>query len=155
VPFAARQVYLQQHAGEAHDFAAMHAQVAPRSPAPSYVPAKAQYPAASGPRPMTAPNAVRQPQPAPYVANPVEPRRPQPAPVATPTPAVAPRNAPAPPRQPTINTQPVAPAPRAAYPEREHEHVARPTPPKPPANPPAPAPADKHTDDSKKKKEHA
>jgi hypothetical protein len=133
-PFAARQTYLQQHVGETHDFATMHAQVAqnipPQPSVPRYIPASAPS-APRPPNPPVAPRPLATPpgqQPPPHIQTP--------QPVAP----VAPHNPPPP-------VKPAAVAPKA-YPEREHEHVSKPTPPPPPSK-------EKHTDDPKKKPEHS
>lgn len=128
-PFAARQSYLQQHAGETHDFAAMHAQVARNYQPQTYRQVNAVPVAA--PRPLTTPVPPRQPQPF------------NPAPVS-PAPAVSP----APHVQPFAPARPKPAAPAVApkaYPEREH--VTKPAAPTPPKEKPAA--------DSKKKTEHS
>jgi hypothetical protein len=149
-PFAARQTYLQQHVGETHDFASMHAQVAQNTPTqPSgarYMPVSAP-PAArpanppAAPRPLASPSGPPPtPQSAPHNAPPPHVLTSQPA---TPVAPVATHNPPPP--KPAAVVPPVAPR---TYPEREHEHVSKPAPPPPPSK-------EKHTEEAKKKPEHA
>ena len=63
-PFADRQAYLQEHAGQPHDFATMHAQVAPIQ-APSYPQAVGSH---TPPKPLQVQPAVPPPAKAPPAA---------------------------------------------------------------------------------------
>lgn len=139
-PFAARQTYLQQHAGQPHDFAAMHQAVAPQAPPVAAIrqapPARpvpvhpgTQVGNAAMNRPAAPQPAARQPVPAAHGAAPNM----RPAPTAQPAarsnvPAERPQPAARPASQPAPRT--AAPAPRpaapAARPAERPQPAARP-----------------------------
>jgi hypothetical protein len=79
-PFAARQAYLQQHAGQPHDFTAMHAQVAVQTPALAAIHGPPAAAHASQPVAQAAPAVV--PPPAIHESSPAlhtQPKQPAPA----------------------------------------------------------------------------
>jgi hypothetical protein len=112
-PFAAREVYLQQHAGQPHDFVSMHNQLAPQNPQPRLEHVQQSAPAVNVEPGQHFGNAAARP----------ETRRPA---------AVAPRPA----VHPVEESRP-ATAPHSGYPVREVEHapVVKPAERKPVAKP--------------------
>ncbi|MBV9765173.1 MAG: hypothetical protein JOZ48_10050 [Acidobacteriaceae bacterium] len=141
--FAAKQTYLQQHAGQPLNTAALHQAVAPARPAAATVVRQAPpaRPVQVHPGQVVGNAAALRavaPRPAANAAPATRPT-PAPAPAARPTPAAAPTNRPTPAPAPAARPTP-APAP-AARPTPAPAPAARPTPAPAPANRPTPAPA--------------
>ncbi len=147
-PFAARQQYLQQHAGQPHDFAAMHQAVAPRQQT-----VQVKKVAAVQPVPVHPGQRVGNIAPAPRTtastaaARPAQPNS-QPQPPAQPQPNSQPRSQPQPPpanvhglppnlrqNQPAPNTETNPGARSAERTSRQEPNVEERTQPKPQAEP--------------------
>ncbi len=175
VPFAARQAYLQQHAGQPHDWGEMHKQIAPAgapvptvrmatAPKPQPQPAAVKPVVAAQPVPQIKAQPIAPPsnnapprkeaaqvQAAPVVKPPEQPRTVAPQVVTPPAPPHPTASAP---REQTA--KPLAPA---GYPERKPQPLqpqptpaAKPAPPHPAGHPPQGEHKDKDKDRDKGEK---